>query len=232
MTRHFTLMDFNTWWISIPDGSGIFPVFLFQYLAVSSSIQVFQMKPILKALINTSVRVNLTASQRNTGVCEIDGCFSICLRKIKNVWFSGVWWNSPPSPPVPFKCPINSASFFRRWKIWQTPHSKTGNRRMVLERRRKDRPLPEFNISIPTFAKVEKKIHKHIWVWVDFFFLHISLINSQNKRRAVASGCKPVSFTSASVVCRKSMSSRPGRDLRYGETVESFHYNDIQQVII
>lgn len=65
-----------------------------------------------------------------------------------------------------------------------------------------------------------------------FFFLHISLINSQNKRRAVASGCKPVSFTSASVVCRKSMSSRPGRDLRHGETVESFHYNDIQQVII
>lgn len=118
MTRHFTLMDFNTWWISIPDGSGISPVFLFQYLAVSSSIQVFQMKPILKALINTSVRVNLTASQRNTGVCEIDGCFSICLRKIKNVWFSGVWWNSlgsppvPPSPPVPFKCPINLASFF------------------------------------------------------------------------------------------------------------------------
>lgn len=43
-------------------------------------------------------------------------------------------------------------------------HSKKGNRRMVLERRRKHRPLPEFNISIPTFAKVEKKIHKHIWV--------------------------------------------------------------------
>lgn len=103
---------------------------------------------------------------------------------------------------------------------------------MVLERRRKDRPLPEFNISIPTFAKVLKKyISIYGFEWI-FFFLHISLINSQNKRRAVASGCKPVSFTSASVVCRKSMSSRPGRDLRHGETVESFHYNDIQQVII